>query len=179
MIAQQQEIFLHRRGAKARSIFAAPNEPLREALVRDGIIREGGDEILVFVGECEQALAEPDTVEGGVDIHEPVDINLTIEVLEIGRHRHIHCHTCRHVAVEFMFNGIKKHRRFSPSATIETAARWARKKFHLDPDAAAEYVLEICGTDDQPRPDRHLGELVTEGTCNLCFTLVKEINPQG
>lgn len=179
MIAQQTELFLHGRGSKPRSVLAASNEILREMLVRTGIIRDGGDEILVFVGECEEALAEPDTVEDGVDSHAPVDISLTIEVLEVERRRHVHCHTCRHVATEVMFNGVTKRHRFSPSTTVATATQWARKKFRLDQAAGAEYVLEICGTDDQPRPDKHLGELVKEGTCNLCFTLVKEINPQG
>src|SRR5438477_5742054 len=30
-----------------------------------------------------------------------------------------------------------KRRKFSPSATVETITKWARKKFHLDPPAAA------------------------------------------
>jgi hypothetical protein len=179
MIAQQTELFLHGQGAKPRSIFANPNETLRETLIGAGIIREGGDEILVFVGECEEALAEPDAIENGVDVHDPVDISLTVEVLEIERHRHVHCHTCRHVAVEIVFNGDTKRHKFSPSTTIRTLTAWARRKFRLDPAAAAEYVLEICYTTDQPRPDKHLGELVKEGTCNLCFTIVKEVTPQG
>ena len=42
----------------------------------------------------------------------------------------------------------------------------------------AEYVLRLCGTNDQPRPDKHLGELVGS-TCSLCFDFVKEVTPQG
>jgi hypothetical protein len=179
MIAQELELFIHGQGAKPRSIFAAPNETLREALVRVGIIRESAQEILVFVGECEEALAEPDNLEDGCDGHAPVDINLTVEVLEVERHRHVHCHTCRHVGVDVAFNGKTKRHKFSPSTTVATATQWARKKFHLDPAAAAEYVLEICGTTDKPRPGMHLGELVKSGTCSLCFDLVKEITPQG
>ena len=30
----------------------------------------------------------------------------------------------------------------------------------------------------QPRPDKHLGELVGS-TCSLCFDFVKEVTPQG
>ena len=54
-----------------------------------------------------------------------------------------------------------------------------RRKFHLDPAAAAEFVLQICGKTDQPRSDKHLGELVKPGTCSLCFEIVKEVTPQG
>lgn len=179
MTTQQLELFVHGQGAKPRSMFATPNETLREALVRTGIIREGANEILVFVGECEEALVEPDDVEDGADVHAPVDISLTVEVLEIERHRHVHCHTCRHVGVEIAFNGKTKRHKFSPSTTVGTATQWARKKFHLDPAAAADYVLEICGTTDKPRSDKHLGELVKPGTCSLCFDIVKEITPQG
>lgn len=179
MIAQQTELFLHGQGTRPRSIMTTPTETLRETLVRSGIIREGGDEILVFVGECREALAEPDEVENGMDTQEPVDINLTVEVLEIHRHRHVHCHTCRHVATAIMFNGETKHHRFSPSATVATVTQWAKKKFRLESAAAIDYVLEICNTTDKPRPDQHLGELVKTGTCNLCFKIVTEINPQG
>ena len=100
MIKQELELFLHGQGAKPRSIFATRTETLCEALSRTGMITEGADEILVFVGECEEALAEPDDVEDGADLQVPVDISLTVEVLEIERHRHVHCHTCHHVAVE-------------------------------------------------------------------------------
>lgn len=179
MTTQQTELFLHGQGARPRSILAASNETLREALVRNGMIREGGTEILVFVGECQEALGEPDTVEGGTDAHDPVDINLTIEVLEIERHRHVHCHTCRNVATGITFNGQTKRHKFSPSTTVATVTQWAKRKFHLDPDASTDYVLEICDTTDKPRGDKHLGELVKHGTCNLCFTIVTEINPQG
>lgn len=179
MMTQELELFLHGQGAKPRSMFATPTETLREALVRTGIVREGADEILVFVGECEEALVEPDDVEDGADVQAPVDISLTVEVLEIERHRHVHCHTCRHVGVEIAFNGETKRRKFSPSATIGTVTQWARRKFHLDPAAAAEYVLQICGTADQPRSDKHLGELVKPGTCSLCFEVVREVTPQG
>ena len=64
MVTQELEIFLHGQGVKPRSIFATPNETLRDALLRIGIFREGMDKILVFVGECEEALTEPDEVMG-------------------------------------------------------------------------------------------------------------------
>src|ERR1051326_1175889 len=115
MILQETELFLHGQGAKPRSILAAMNEPLHETLARVGVLKENAGEIFVFLGECEEALGEPDEVEDGCDTHAPVDINLTVEVLEIERHRHVHCHTCRHVGVDVTFNGKTKRHKFSPS----------------------------------------------------------------
>jgi hypothetical protein len=148
-------------------------------LVRSGVIRPEQQDILVFIGECDEALAEPEDTEGGADQHAPADATLTLEVLELERHRHIHCHRCRHVAVKVNFSGKTKHHKFSPATTIAVVTQWARKKFRLDPAAAAEYVLQICTSTDTPRSDKHLGELVESPKCSICFDLVKEITPQG
>ncbi|MGB8840128.1 MAG: hypothetical protein WCC64_03570, partial [Aliidongia sp.] len=95
-------------------------------------------------------------------------------------HRHVHCHHCWHVVVEVNFGGKTKRHKFSPATTIAVVTEWARKKFpNLDAAAAAEYVLQICGTTAQPRSDEHLGELVAAATCSICFDLVKEVTPQG
>lgn len=179
MESHEIEHFLHGQGAKPKVATAALGEALREVLLRSDMIREGETEIFVFVGECEEALNETAEIEDGVDEHAPVDIDLTLEVLEIHRHRHIHCHRCRHVAVEVNFGGKTKRHRFSPATTVGVAAQWARRKFHLDPDAAAEYVLQLCGSTTQLRSDEHLGELVATTTCSICFDLVKEVTPQG
>jgi hypothetical protein len=92
----------------------------------------------------------------------------------------VHRHHCRHVAVDVNFGGKTKRHKFSPATTVGVVTQWARKKFHnLDPAAAAEYVLQIVGTSTQPRSDEHLGELVGQTTCSICFDLVKEVTPQG
>lgn len=173
------EQFLHGQGIKPLVVTATGGDKLRDVLIRSGLIRDDKDGIFVFVGECEEALKEPAEIEDGIDEHAPVDINLTIEVLEIHRHHHVHCHPCRHVAVEVNFGGASKRHRFSPATTIATVTAWARRKFKLDDAAAAEFVLEICGTTTQPRSDEHLGEVVPDETCSVCFNLVKEITPQG
>jgi hypothetical protein len=180
MESNEIEQFVHGQGIKPLVATAALGDTLREVLIRVDMIREDKDGIFVFVGECEEALKEPAEIEDGVDVHEPVDIDFALEVLEIHRHRHVHVHHCRHVAVEVNFGGKAKKHRFSPATTIGTVTEWARKKFpNLDPAAVAEYVLEICGTTTQPRPTEHLGELVQGETCSLCFNLVKEVTPQG
>jgi hypothetical protein len=176
---QELEIFVHGHGAKPKVVGATPGEVLRDVLIRAEFITDGQDDLLVFLGECEQALGEADEIEDGADEHAPVDVLLTLEVLEIRPHHHVHCHRCRHIAVAVNFLGKTKRRRFSPAATVGIVAHWARKKFHLDTAVAAEYILQLCDGTEQPRSDKHLGELVTAPHCSLCFDLVKEITPQG
>jgi hypothetical protein len=179
MVGEELELFIHSQGAKPKVVVARPHEILRDILVRTEVIKEGQDDLLVFVGEWEECLTEPDEIEDGEDRHEPIDVSMTIEVLEIHRHRHVHVHKCRRVAVEVNFTGRTKRHRFSPATTIAVVTRWARKKFKLDGAAGAEYVLQICKTTKQPRPSEHLGELVEPPACAICFDLVKEITPQG
>jgi hypothetical protein len=179
MTGQAIELFIHSQGEKPRVTVAGSHEILREVLVRAGVITEGQEGLLVFVGEWEEALNEPDEIDDGEDGHDPVDLSLTIEALELYRHRHVHVHRCKRVAVEVHFGGGTKRRRFSPAATIGVVTKWARKKFKLEAAAGAEYVLQICDTTKQPRASEHLGELVEPPKCGICFDLVKEINPQG
>jgi hypothetical protein len=131
-------------------------------------------EVLVFVGECDDALREADEVENGADQHAPVDVNQTLDALGIRAHHHVHHHRCRHVAVDVNFGGSTKHRRFSPATTIAVVTAWARKMFKLD-----EFRLQICHTTNKPRDDERLGELVEAPKCAICFDLVKEVTPQG
>jgi len=179
MESHQVEHFLHGQGAKPKVATAALGEILRGVLIRDEMIPEGETEIFVFVGECDEALKEPAEIEDGVDEHAPVDIDLTLEVLEIHRHRQVHVHRCRHVAVEANFGKDTKRHRFSPNTTVGVATEWARRKFHLDPAVASEYVFQLCGSLTQPRSTEHLGDLVDGRTCSICFDLVKELTPKG
>lgn len=172
-------MFVHKPGMPPRIIQAAPGDILRDVLVRFEVIEEKNDDVLVFVGECEEAIEEELEVDGGADQQSPVDASLTLEVLQVGIHRHVHCHTCRHVAVEVNFSGQTKRHKFSPATTVGVVTRWARRKFRLDRAAASDYVLQLCGTSEQPRSNQHLGELVGGSTCSLCFDFVKEVTPQG
>jgi len=171
------DLFVHAAGSKPKVFSGKRNETLRCALSRAGVIPAGAADVYAFVGECVAALSDDLDTESD-DGQAPADLDLTIEGLGLQQHGHVHAHRCRHVAVEVHFNGTKK-RRFSPATTIETVSLWARRRFRLDDAAGAEYVLQLCGTTDQPRPDVHLGELTAAGTCALCFDLVKEVTPQG
>lgn len=179
MASEAIELFIHSQGKKPSVAVAGPQEVLRDVLVRADVITEGQEELLVFVSEWEEALREPEEIEDGEDGHTPVDLSLTIEAVELHRHRHLHVHKCKRVAVEVQFNGRTKRHRFSPATTISVVTKWARSKFKLDPAAGAEYVLQVCDTNQQPRPSEHIGELVEPTTCAIVFNLVKEITPQG
>jgi hypothetical protein len=173
------EIFLH--GAeKPKVVTAEGSDVLHDVLVAAGVVnKDDKEKLFVFVGECDESLKHPNDEEDGEDDHKPVEVHLTLEVLDLHKHRHIHVHRCKRVAVEVNFGGKTKKHKFSPAATVGTVTEWARRKFHLDPASAAEYVLQIRGTHDVPRSDVHLGELVKKNECSLCFDLVKEVTPQG
>jgi hypothetical protein len=81
--------------------------------------------------------------------------------------------------VDVNFGAKTKRHMFSPAATVGVATEWARRKFHLDAAVAGEYVLRICGTVTEPRPQEHLGDVVQGVACALCFDLVKEVTPKG
>jgi hypothetical protein len=179
-MASQIEIFVHGQSTKPVVVNASTDETLRDVLVRAGIIPAAdAGAILVFVGECDEALGEADDVEDGADQHAPVDMNQTLDALGVRAHHHVHHHRCRHVAVDVNFGGTTKHRRFSPATTIAVVTAWARKKFKLDPASASEFRLQICHTTNKPRDDERLGELVEAPKCAICFDLVKEVTPQG
>jgi hypothetical protein len=119
------ELFFHAQQAKPKVLSASLHHTLREVLlgveiIRDGQARQGGlramlvtgEEIFVFVGECEEALSEPDDLEDGADDHAPVDIDLTLEVLEIHpvratvRGRAIPCLDCAQQRHEIIANRV-------------------------------------------------------------------------
>lgn len=179
MEATEVEHFIHAPGGKPQVAVAAAEDTLRDVLIRLEVIRDEPDGLHIFVGECVEALDEADEVEDGADAYAPVDIDLTLAVLEIHRHRHVHVHRCRHVGVAVNFGKETKRHRFSPNTTVGVATEWARRKFHLDPAVAGEYVLQLAGSLVQPRSDEHLGDLVQGETCSIEFDLVKEMTPKG
>jgi hypothetical protein len=73
-------------GAKSKVAVAGSHEVLRDVLMRAEVIT-GGRKLLVFVGEWEERLSKPGDIEDGEDAHQFVDITLTIETLEMHRHR--------------------------------------------------------------------------------------------
>lgn len=166
------ELFLHGNG-QPQVVPARMDETLRELLARHGAAPIDGQ--FVFVGEADEAVYHPDA---DSDCHEPANLDLSLEQLELHKLRHVHTKAVHRVEVTVYFNGHHKHS-FSPAATIATVTAWAKKRFNIDPSAGAELVLALKPSGTQPRPDEHLGELLAPGTCELIFDLVREVTPQG
>ncbi len=173
------DIFVHTQSAKPKIISVSAGELLQDVLIREDILKHGDGDVFIFVGECAEAQSEPLDVEEGVDQQTPTDPSKSIDDLQLELHRHVHVHRCRRVAVGVNFLDKTKQHRFSPATTIGVVTDWARRKFQLDPATSGEYVLQVCGTSQQPRPDVHLGEMVQPSECAVCFDLVKEVTPQG
>lgn len=169
------DIFVHAQGEKPKVVVAKDGDILRDILIHAGVLRDDDKDVLVFVGEDEDQDGADD---GDDDQQDPADPRATVKALDLLRRRHVHCSRCRRIVVEVHFLKDTKTRKFAPSATAGRVTKWARCHFTIDKAAADEYVLQICGTQDQPRPDVHLGELVKK-ECALCFNLVKEVTPQG
>lgn len=172
MKLEQIELFVHGHGAP-QVVEAALNETLKEVLARLSALPEQGE--FVFIGESIEVLESPDLE---ADSHMAVNIELTIEALELHKHKHIHTKAPHRVDVVVHFNGTRE-RKFSPATTVATITQWAKKKFGIDPSAGAEYVLQISCDETQPRPEVHLGELLKAGEHKVEFALVREVTPLG
>jgi hypothetical protein len=173
MKTEQIEIFVHASG-RPQVIAACLTETLKEVLLRIDALPSADQ--FVFIGECVEAISRPEAEE---DMHETAIIELTLEQLELDKHKHVHTRAIHRVEVTVHFNGEHKKRRFSPATTIATVTAWAKERFKIDPSAGADLVLALKPDETQPRPDVHLGELLKPGMHSLEFDLVREVTPQG
>jgi hypothetical protein len=166
------ELFLHVNG-HPQVISTTPNETLREVFTRLNFLPN--KEHFVFVGESDEAIHHPNND----DIHQPANIDLSIENLELHRQKHVHISAVHRVEVTVCFNGVSHNRRFSPATTIAVVTTWAKERFHVDPKDGADLILALKPSEEHPRIDQHLGDLLAPGSGELSFDLVREITPQG
>ena len=178
METEDIEFFFHEKGQKPRVIASKRGDTLRGTLLANGALAEGE----VATRLCGRVRRRPErgsTGRGWVDEHAACHrYQPDHRGPQIAR-RHVHCHRCRHIAVEVHFGDKTKRHRFSPATTMKVVTAWALKKLpKLLPSSASEYVLQVCDTTKQSRADEHLGEVVKRGE-SICFNLVKEVTPQG
>lgn len=166
------EIFLHGAG-RPQVVQGRATETLRDLLGRQDALPAAGEH--VFVGEPDDGLRDPDA---DADMHEPVDIDKTLEALDVSRHRHVHTRAHHRIEVIVRYNRNVK-RRFSPAAAIAVVTAWAKNRLGIDTTDGADLVLILLPGKEQPRPDVHLGELLKPGQHVLEFDLVAEVKPQG
>ena len=173
-VEESVTILIHIEGRDMAKIDAAVTDALGDVLAKAGL--DDGKGFHVFIGECVEALDEAEDVEDGEDSHEPVtDLGHSLRHHGIGHGHHIHCHPCRRVRVGVTYNGVDKHHRFSPAATIDTARRWALRKFKIGTVDGETLVLKVSGVEKPPLPDTHLGDLVkAHHHCELVLELVPD-----
>jgi len=92
---------------------------------------------------------------------------------------HIHVHRCHHIKVTVRFGGRTIEREFRPGITVGTVKKWAVREFGMPPPDAAEHVLQIVGTSDQPDVATHIGTLAPYPKCAVAFDLVPSHRVQG
>lgn len=166
------ELYLHGKG-RPQVVAARLDETLMEVLTRSDALPGAGQ--FVFIGEVDEAIHHP---EADDDHHEPANLVLTLEQLEVSKHKHVHTRAVHRVEVTVFFNG-RYERRFSPATTIATVTAWAKKRFNIASSDGADLVLALRPTGQHPRPDEHLGELLQPGSHVLEFDLLREVTPQG
>jgi hypothetical protein len=112
----------------------------------------------------------------------PLDPSLTLSEAGIRHRSHIHVNRCRSVRVQVTYHGPPpREEDFGPAARLQAVFDWAtgKKGFDLSREDKAEYALQVCESTDQPELSDHVGSLVIDGSCDVCFDLVAKHNIQG
>lgn len=113
------------------------------------------------------------------DGEERVDESATVESLA-GKHGvRLHLHRCHRIAVKVTYSARTVENAFGPGTSIGAVKRWAAGKFGISKDDAAELLLQIAGTHEQPDVDVHIGTLAACPACALAFDLVPNPRIQG
>ncbi len=114
------------------------------------------------------------------DSEEPVDEHHRAKSHAESKQVKVHLHRCRHVTASVTYNDKVVEHRFIPGTTVDHVKRWAaEREFGMSRDDAAEHVLQIVRTDDQPTGRTHLGTLTTCPNCRVAFDLVPEKRING
>jgi hypothetical protein len=113
------------------------------------------------------------------DHEESLDDAATLESL-VGKHGvRLHVHRCRRIEVKVTYSGRTVEHGFGPGATVGTVKRWAAKELGIPKEDAAELILQIAGTQEQPDADVHIGTLAACPACAVAFDLVPSTRIQG
>lgn len=113
------------------------------------------------------------------DQDEPLTDAVTVESLA-GKHGvRLHVHRCRRVSVKVTYSGRVVESVVGPGRTVGAVKKWAAKELGIPKEDAAELVLQVAGTHDQPDVDVHIGTLAACPTCAISFGLVPNPRIQG
>lgn len=113
------------------------------------------------------------------DQDEPLADAVTVESVA-GKHGvRLHLHRCRRVGVKVTYSGRVVEHVFGPGTTVGTVKKWAAREFGILKEDAAELILQIVATHDQPDVDVHIGTLAACPACAIAFDLVPNPRIQG
>ena len=83
------------------------------------------------------------------------------------------------MTVKVTYSGRVVQQVFGPGRTVGAVKIWAAKEFGIPREDAAELVLQLTGTQDQPDVDVHIGTLAACPACAVAFDLVPNQRIQG
>lgn len=113
------------------------------------------------------------------DQDEPLTDGVTVESVA-GKHGvRLHVHRCQRVSVRVVYSGRVVEHVFGPGRTIGAVKKSAAKELGISKEDAAELILQIAGTHEQPDVDVHIGTLAVCPTCAISFDLVPNPRIQG
>ncbi|MFZ1701036.1 MAG: hypothetical protein WBO10_04030 [Pyrinomonadaceae bacterium] len=102
-----------------------------------------------------------------------------LTVPDIVKGTRIHVSRCRRIKTAVNYLDKTIDRNFAPGTRVRTVKRWALREFGLERKDAAEHILQICGSKEQPAGDTPLHALTRDKNCSVCFDLVPEIRVEG
>ena len=112
-----------------------------------------------------------------------VSLELDVKIDEVGlvARSRVHIHRCKGVEVTVNYNQDQKKGFFPPSATVHWVKEWAvgKDQYEMSPVDAAEHVLKVCNSGDEPDGEVHIGTLVKFPDRTLCFDLVPKQRVEG
>lgn len=113
------------------------------------------------------------------DDEAPLDEVTTLGSLDGTHGVRLHLHHCRRIAVKVTYSGRTVEHAFGPGTTVGAVKRRAAEKLGIPKDDAAELMLQIAGTREQPDIDMHIGTLAACPACAISFDLVPSPRIQG
>ena len=97
-----------------------------------------------------------------------------------GKHgARLHVHRCHRIGVKVTYSGRVVERSFGPGRTLGTVKKWAAHELGIGNEDAAELILQLAGTHEQPDVDVHIGTLAKCPACAVAFDLVPSPRIQG
>ena len=91
----------------------------------------------------------------------------------------LHINRYRLIRISVTFNNRTVEREFTPGSTATRIKLWAATlEFNMTPEDAGEHVLQVTTTGYRPRPNSHVGALVSRN-CAIAFDLVTDERVNG